>query len=101
MLLITMWVRPVFYVTLEVMLAMKNLLIGLNYSIWRYSMKVGLSYSRCVRDIIDGKVDYDDVLVIIARTNFDPHNDDIAPLLGHYKYITVLRKTKFIFSIKL
>lgn len=39
-------------------------------------MKVGLSYSRCVRDIIDGKVDYDDVLVIIARTNFDPHNDE-------------------------
>ena len=39
-------------------------------------MKVGLSYSRCVRDIIDGVVDYDDVLVIISRTNFDPHNDE-------------------------
>ena len=39
-------------------------------------MKNGLSYSRCVRDIVDGKVDIDDVLVIIARTDFDPHNDD-------------------------
>jgi hypothetical protein len=38
-------------------------------------MKIGLSYSRCVRDIVDGKVDIDDVLVIIARTDFDPHND--------------------------
>jgi hypothetical protein len=39
-------------------------------------MKIGLSYSRCVRDIVDGVVDIDDVLVIIARTDFDPHNDD-------------------------
>jgi hypothetical protein len=38
-------------------------------------MKIGLSYSRCVRDIVDGVVDIDDVLVIIARTDFDPHND--------------------------
>jgi hypothetical protein len=39
-------------------------------------MKIGLSYSRCIRDIIDGHVDYRDVLVIITRTNFDPHNDE-------------------------
>ena len=39
-------------------------------------MKVGLSLSRCVRDIVECRVDYDDVLVIIARTNFDPHNDN-------------------------
>jgi len=38
-------------------------------------MKIGLSYSRCVRDIVDGAVNIDDVLVIIARTDFDPHND--------------------------
>jgi hypothetical protein len=37
-------------------------------------MKIGLSFSRCVRDIVDGVVDIDDVLVIIARTDFDPHN---------------------------
>lgn len=39
-------------------------------------MKIGLSYSRCVRDIVDGKVDISDVLVIIARTDFDPHVDE-------------------------
>ena len=39
-------------------------------------MKIGLSYSRCVRDIIDGVVDIEDVLVIISRTDFDPNNDE-------------------------
>ena len=39
-------------------------------------MKIGLSYSRCIRDIVDGKVDINDVLVVIARTDFDPHNDE-------------------------
>jgi hypothetical protein len=38
-------------------------------------MKIGLSYSRCIRDIVDGVVDINDVLIIIARTDFDPHND--------------------------
>ena len=38
-------------------------------------MKIGLSYSRCVRDIVEGKVDIADVLVIIARTDFDPNDD--------------------------
>ena len=39
-------------------------------------MKIGLSYSRCIRDIVDGTVDLMDVLVIIARTDFDPRNDE-------------------------
>lgn len=39
-------------------------------------MKVGLSYSRCIKDIVDGVVDINDVLVVITRTNFDPSNDD-------------------------
>lgn len=39
-------------------------------------MKIGLSYSRCVRDIVEDKVDIDDVLVIVARTDFDPNNDE-------------------------
>jgi len=39
-------------------------------------MKIGLSYSRCVRDIVQGRVDIDDVLVLISRTDFDPHNDE-------------------------
>lgn len=39
-------------------------------------MKIGLSYSRCVRDIVEGKVDIADVLVIISRTDFDPHDNE-------------------------
>jgi hypothetical protein len=39
-------------------------------------MKIGLSYSRCVRDIVDGTVDISDVLVLITRTDFDPHDDE-------------------------
>jgi hypothetical protein len=39
-------------------------------------MKIGLSYSRCVRDIVDGVVDINDVMIIIARTDFDPHDDE-------------------------
>jgi hypothetical protein len=39
-------------------------------------MKIGLSYSRCVRDIVDGVVDIADVLVIISRTDFDPHDNE-------------------------
>ena len=39
-------------------------------------MKIGLSYSRCVRDIVDGVVDINDVLVIISRTDFDPHDSE-------------------------
>ncbi len=38
-------------------------------------MKIGLSYSRCVRDIVEGVVNIDDVLVIVTRTDFDPHDD--------------------------
>jgi hypothetical protein len=39
-------------------------------------VKIGLSYSRCVRDIVDGVVDIEDVLVLITRTDFDPNNDE-------------------------
>ena len=39
-------------------------------------MKIGLSYSRCVKDIVDGVVDINDVLVLITRTDFDPNDDD-------------------------
>ena len=37
-------------------------------------MKIGLSYSRCIRDIVNGVVDIDDVLVLITRTDFDPRD---------------------------
>jgi hypothetical protein len=38
-------------------------------------MKIGLSYSRCVKDIVEGRVDIADVLVLITRTDFDPRDD--------------------------
>lgn len=38
-------------------------------------MKIGLSYSRCVLDIVEGRVDMEDVLVLITRTDFDPQDD--------------------------
>lgn len=45
-------------------------------------MKVGLSLSRCIRDIYEGKVDLNDVLVIIARTKCT-NNDDSWNELWH------------------
>ena len=42
---------------------------------WKFKMKIGLSYSRCVRDIVDGVVDINNVLVLITRTDFDPNDD--------------------------
>jgi hypothetical protein len=38
-------------------------------------MLVGFSYSRCVKDIVNGVIDIDSVLVVISRTNFDPHDN--------------------------
>jgi hypothetical protein len=38
-------------------------------------MKVGFSFSRCLVDIYEQRVPLDDVLVIVARTDFDPNND--------------------------
>lgn len=50
-------------------------------------MLVGLSFSRCVKEIVDGKVDINKVLVIIARTNFDPLKDeDWATVWSGYKH---------------
>jgi hypothetical protein len=39
-------------------------------------MKVGLSFSRCLLDIVEGRVDIKDVLVVISRTNLDPRVDE-------------------------
>lgn len=38
-------------------------------------MKIGLSLSRCVRDIVEGRVAQTDVLVLVCRTDFDPTVD--------------------------
>lgn len=39
-------------------------------------MRVGLSFSRCIKDIVDGVVDINDVLVIISRTDTNPTIDE-------------------------
>lgn len=39
-------------------------------------MRVGLSFSRCVLDIVEKRVDIQDVLIVISRTDFDPRNDE-------------------------
>jgi len=39
-------------------------------------MKICLSLSRCVRDIVEGHVDVEDVLLLITRTDFDPTVDE-------------------------
>lgn len=39
-------------------------------------MKIGLSLSRCIRDIVEGRVEPESVLVIIARTDFDPNVEE-------------------------
>lgn len=39
-------------------------------------MKVGFSLSRCMRDIFEDKVNIHEVLVVVARTDIDPHNDN-------------------------
>ena len=46
-------------------------------------MKIGFSFGRCVRDIVKGVVDVDDVLVIICRTAM-PDQEAMANVLKHY-----------------
>ena len=46
-------------------------------------MRIGLSFSRCVLDIVEGKVDIDDVLIIIARTDFNPTDDKHWDAIWH------------------
>jgi hypothetical protein len=36
-----------------------------------YGMKVGLSFGRCIRDIVNGVVDINDVVVVVARTRME------------------------------
>jgi len=42
-------------------------------------MKVGFSFGRCVRDIVQGKVDIADVVVIVARTKMN--SEDIVKMV--------------------
>lgn len=38
---------------------------------------LGLSYSRCLLDIFDGTVNYDDVICIISNTYFNPEDREM------------------------
>jgi hypothetical protein len=72
-------------------------------------MKIGLSYSRCVLDIVEGRVDIEDVLIVISRTDFDPRDDKqwagiwsgycyggmSRPEWGHYDYNSKEDEDKF------
>lgn len=46
-------------------------------------MKIGNSFGRCVRDLVKGVVDYDDVLVIISRTHLTT-DEHIAACMSEY-----------------
>lgn len=50
-------------------------------------MKIGLSLSRCVLDIAEGRVDIDDVMVIVAGTYFDyDKQDQYKNIKEEYKF---------------
>jgi len=50
-------------------------------------MKIGYSLSRCIRDIVEGAVDPEDVQVLITGTHFDPTLDDQWDSIWHgYAY---------------
>lgn len=48
-------------------------------------MKVGFSLGRCIRDIVNGNVDIDDVIVIIAGTRFETQ-EQLVPIINEYMY---------------
>jgi hypothetical protein len=48
-------------------------------------MKIGFSFGRCVRDIVNGEVAIEDVLVIIART-WMPTVEDALDVIEQYMY---------------
>jgi len=56
-------------------------------------MKIGFSFGRCIRDIVKGIVDYDDVYLIVSRTliHDSSHVDDvIAEYLFRPEYLSGL-----------
>ncbi len=46
-------------------------------------MKIGFSFGRCVRDIVDGVVDINDVLLVVGRTSM-PNREDCEWVIEHY-----------------
>lgn len=48
-------------------------------------MKIGFSLGRCIRDIVEGKVDLDDVAFIITATNIR-EKEQLAPVINDYMF---------------
>lgn len=48
-------------------------------------MKVGFSLGRCVRDIVNEVVEYDDVVVIVSGTRFTTQ-EQLTPIINEYMY---------------
>lgn len=48
-------------------------------------MKIGLSYGRCVRDIVKDIVDIDDVLIIVSKTAIK-NRDEIPQMIQMYSF---------------
>jgi len=48
-------------------------------------MKIGFSLGRCIRDIVNGKVDLDDVAFIITATNIR-EKEQLAPVINDYMF---------------
>jgi hypothetical protein len=48
-------------------------------------MKIGFSFGRCVRDIVNGDVSIDDVAFIIAATNIR-EIEQLAPVINDYMF---------------
>ena len=48
-------------------------------------MKIGFSFGRCVRDIVNDVVKFDDVLMIISGTSLI-NREDISPMIDSYMH---------------
>lgn len=48
-------------------------------------MRIGFSLGRCIRDIVNGDVDIDEVAFIIAGT-YITEKEQLAPVLAEYTY---------------
>lgn len=48
-------------------------------------MKIGTSLGKCVKSLLDGDVDYDDVLFIVSNTN-GPDENRLRAIMSEYWY---------------
>ena len=48
-------------------------------------MKIGTSLGKCVKDLLDGKIAYDDVLFIVSNTR-GPDEEKLREIMSEYWY---------------